>query len=132
MKKRSSKEILKSCSNIYIILSIIILVFAVIINFVPAVRNEVMNLVSSNDEMLEFNIQLIVNIFIYLWYFWLARRVVNGKSNGTFYMVLLILGVVSSLSSAIILKSTAALKSIDFIIDLVVLYFLLKFRKENK
>ena len=32
---------------------------------------------------------------IYLWYFWLLRRVASGKSKGTFVMVLLFLSVVS-------------------------------------
>ena len=81
--------------------------------------------------MLTLNITAGVVVLINLWYFWLCRRVANGKSKGTLYMILLILGVVSSLVTFFTTKGAGRALSFDAIVDLLGLYFLMQVRKEK-
>lgn len=59
--------------------------------------------------------------------FWLLRRFVNDKSKSTFYMVLLILGVVGNLIS---LFKNSRLSIVNLILAVVILYFVLGARKK--
>ena len=85
-----------------------------------------------NDGMLTLNITAGVVVLINLWYFWLCRRVANGKSKGTLYMILLILGVVSSLVTFFTTKGAGRALSFDAIVDLLGLYFLMQVKNEKK
>ena len=83
------------------------------------------------DGMLAFNISAGVVVLLNLWYFWLCNRVVNGKSEGTLYMILLILGVVGSLVTFFTTKGAGRALSFDAVVDIIGLYFLLQAKKEN-
>jgi len=76
------------------------------------------------------NIAAGISTILYLWYFWLARRVADGKSRGTLYMLLLILGIVGAVVSAWTQKGFAFL-SLDCIADICGLYYLCQVRKED-
>ena len=131
MSKKSPKENLKSLSWIYIILVVIYTVVAIVCNFVPSVSNILKDYYGSNDIILALNVSVVVNILTYLWYFWLARRVADGKSKGTLYMVLLILGLVGQIVSVIMARSLAVISAVDFIADAMGLYYLCKIKSED-
>ena len=126
MSKSSANENLKSFSWIYIIVSIFYVVGTIICNFMPELKNSF-----TNDIMLSLNITAGFVVVLNLWYFWLCRRVADGKSEGNLYMVLLILGIVGSLVSFFTTKGSGRALSFDAVIDVCGLYFLMQARKEK-
>ena len=132
MNKRSPKENLKSFSIIYIIVSIFYVVAAIICNCMPELSNAVAEAFAQNgiDGMMMFNISAGVVVVLNLWYFWLCRRVANGKSEGTFYMILLILGVVGSLVTFFTTKGAGRALTFDAVVDICGLYFLIQSKKK--
>ena len=130
MSKRSASENLKSFSWIYIIISIFYVVGTIICNFMPELKNGLTKGLG-NDAMLTFNVSAGVVVVFNLWYFWLCRRVADGKSEGNLYMVLLILGVIGSLITFFTTKGVAKALSFDAVVDICGLYFLMQARKEK-
>ena len=130
MSKRSASENLKSFSWIYIVVSIFYVVVTIICNVLPELKNGITEGLG-NDAMLTLNITAGVVIVLNLWYFWLCRRVADGKSEGNMYMVLLILGIVGSLVTFFTTKGAGRALSFDAVIDLCGLYFLMQARKEK-
>ena len=130
MSKRSASENLKSFSWIYIIVSIFYVVGTIICNVMPELKNGLTEGLG-NDAMLTLNTTAVAVVVINLWYFWLCRRVADGKSQGNLYMVLLILGIVGSLVSFFTTKGAGRALSFDAVIDLCGLYFLMQARKEK-
>jgi hypothetical protein len=130
MSKRSASENLKSFSWIYIIVSIFYVVGTIICNVMPELKNGLTEGLG-NDAMLSLNITAGVVVILNLWYFWLCRRVADGKSEGNLYMVLLILGIVGSLVSFFTTKGAGKALSFDAVVDLCGLYFLMQARKEK-
>ena len=130
MSNRSASENLKSFSWIYIIVSICYLVGIIICNVMPELKDGLTEGLG-NDAMLTLNITAGVVVVLNLWYFWLCRRVADGKSEGNLYMVLLILGIVGSLVSFFTTKGVGRALSFDAVIDLCGLYFLMQARKEK-
>ena len=131
MNKRTPRETLKSFSWIYIIVSIVYVAATVICNVMPELKNGLTDQLGK-DGMLTLNITAGVIVVLNLWYFWLCRRVADGKSEGTLYMVLLILGIVSSLVTFFTTKGAGRALSFDAIIDLIGLYFLMQVKNEKK
>ena len=129
MSKRTPRENLKSFSWIYIIVSILYIVAIVICNLMPGLKDSI-NEGLGKDGMLSLNIAAGVVVVLNLWYFWLCRRVANRKSEGTLYMILLILGIVGSIVSFFINKGARAL-TFDAIIDVIGLYYLMQARKQK-
>lgn len=130
MSKKSASENLKSFSWIYIVVSIFYVVGTIICNVMPELKNGLTEGLG-NDAMLSLNITAGVVVVFNLWYFWLCRRVADGKSEGTLYMVLLILGIICSLIQFFTTKSVGRALSFDAIVDLCGLYFLIQARKEK-
>lgn len=130
MSKRSPSENLKSFSIIYIILIVVYIIGALLCNFVPEVANLFKGSAESKDVLLAINIGTVGSCIFCLWYFWLARRVADGKSEGTLYMVLLVLSIVSGLVNAFMQKGFSFL-TLDVIVDILGLYYLLQVRKEK-
>ena len=130
MSKRSASENLKSFSWIYIIVSIFYVVGIIICNVMPELKNGLTEGLG-NDAMLTLNITAGVVVVFNLWYFWLCRRVADGKSKGDLYMGLLIIGVIGSLITFFTTKGVGRALSFDAIIDLCGLYFLMQARKEK-
>ena len=130
MSKRTPRENLKSFSWIYIIVSIAYVVGIIICNVMPELKDGI-NEGLGKHGMLSLNIAAVVVVVLNLWYFWLCRRVAAGKSEGTLYMILLILGVVSSLVTFFTTKGIGRALSFDAIIDLCGLYFLMQVKKEK-
>ena len=129
MSKRTPRENLKSFSWIYIIVSVIYVVAIVICNLMPELKDSITKGLG-DDAMLSLNIAAGVVVVLNLWYFWLCRRVANRKSEGTLYMVLLILGIVGSIVSFFTNKGARAL-TFDAIVDFIGLYYLLQARKQK-
>lgn len=129
MKKRTPRENLKSFSWIYIIVSIVYVVGIVICNLMPELKDNIIKGLGK-DGMLSLNVAAGVVVAFNLWYFWLCRRVANRKSEGTLYMILLILGIVGSLVSFFVNKGARAL-TFDAIIDFIGLYYLMQVKKEK-
>ena len=130
MKKRNARENLKSFSWIYIIVSIIYIIAIVTCNLMPELKDGITKGLGK-DGMLKLNITAGIVVVLNLWYFWLCRRVANRKSEGTFYMILLILGIVGSIVSFITNKGARSL-SFDAFVDIIGLYYLMQVRKEKK
>ena len=130
MSKRSPSENLKSFSIIYIILIVVYIIGALLCNFVPEAANLFKGSAESKDVLLAINIGTVGSCIFCLWYFWLARRVADGKSEGTLYMVLLVLSIVSGLVNAFMQKGFSLL-TLDVIVDILGLYYLLQVRKEK-
>ena len=130
MSKRSARNNLKSFSWIYIIVSIFYVAGTIICNLIPELKNGLIEGLG-NDAMLTFNIAAGVVVVFNLWYFWLCRRVANGKSEGNLYMILLILGIVGSIVSFFTTKGAGRALSFDAIVDICGLYFLMQARKEK-
>ena len=128
MKKRTPKETLKSFSWIYVIVSVFYLVGIIICNVMPELSDKLVEGLGKN-AMLKLNITAGVVIALNLWYFWLARRVADDKSNGTLYMVLLILGIVGSIVAFFTSGNTGSALSFDAVIDMCGLYFLYQIKK---
>ena len=133
MRKRTPKENLKSYSLVYIIVAIIYVIGAIVCNFMPELSKNVAQAFARDglDGMLVFNISAGRVVLIDLWFFWLCRRVANGKSNGTLYMILLVLSIAGSLVSFFTTKGAASALSFDAVIDICGLYFLIKAKKDN-
>ena len=133
MNKRSPKENLKSFSIIYIIVSAFYVISAIICNCMPELSKPIAEAFARDgiNGMMMFNISSGVVVLLNLWYFWLCRRVANGKSEGKLYMILLILGVVSSLVSFFTTKGAGSALSFDAVIDICGLYFLMQSKKDN-
>ena len=131
MKKKSPKQVLKEFGWIYIFFFVVAIVFAIITLSIKELPKEAADVVPKDLDISPRN--YIASYFaiaglLELWYFWLIRRFVSGKSKGTFFMVLLIIGVVGS---AITLITNPGSSTINLVFDAVVLYFLLKARKED-
>ena len=130
MSKRSASENLKSFSWIYIVVSILYIAGTIIFNVIPELKNSITQGLG-NDAMLTLNIAAGIVVVLNLWYFWLCRRVADGKSEGNLYMVLLILGVIGSLVTFFTTKGAGKALSFDAVVDLCGLYFLMQARKEK-
>ena len=128
-KKKSSRGILKEFSWIYVILAVAYIVAFLLCLAVPQIADKLKEGLG-NDIMIGLGATAVVSAIFYLWYFWLARRVADGKSNGTFYMILLLLGIGGSVVNMLTTKG-ATLLNIDTIVDIIGLYFLLQVRKED-
>ena len=99
----------------------------------PELTNGLEESLGGNEEMVKFGIAAGVVIVLNLWYFWLARRVADKKSDGTLYGVLLILGIVSAIATFFTTKtSVTGLLSLDFIVDTMGLYYLAQVRKGER
>ncbi|MBQ9014308.1 MAG: hypothetical protein IJ094_12305 [Bacilli bacterium] len=127
----NKKETLKSFSIIYIIVSIFYVVGTIICNFMPELKDNIVQGLGKHG-MLSLNIAAGVVVAFNLWYFWLCRRVADGKSEGTLYMILLILGIVSSIVTFFTTKGAGRALTFDAIIDFFGLYFLMQVKKEGK
>ena len=130
MNKRTARENLKSFSWIYIIVSIFYVVGIIICNVMPELKDGITDGLGQ-DGMLTLNITAGVVVVFNLWYFWLCRRVADRKSEGTLYMILLILGVASSLVTFFTTKGVGRALSFDAIVDICGLYFLMQSKKEK-
>ncbi len=130
MNKKSPLENLKSFSWIYIIVSILYIGAIIICNFMPELKDGLTEGLGK-DGMLSLNIAAGVYVALNLWYFWLCRRVADRKSEGTLYMILLVLGIVSSIVTFFTTKGAGRALSFDAIIDMCGLYFLMQAKKEK-
>ena len=130
MKKKTSRKTLKSFSWIYIVVSIFYVVGVIICNVMPELRDGITEGLGK-DGMLSLNVSAGLTVVLNLWYFWLCRRAADGKSKGTLYMILLILGVVSSLVTFFTTKGAGRALGFDAIVDLCGLYYLMQVRKEK-
>ena len=130
MNKGTAHETLKSFSWVYIIASILYVIAIIICNVMPELKNGITEGLGK-DGMLTLNITAGVVVVINLWYFWLCRRVADRKSQGTLYMILLILGIVGSLVTFFTTKSVGIATSLDTVIDICGLCFLMRAKKEK-
>ena len=128
-KKKPARGILKEFSWIYVILAVGYIAAFLLCLVIPEIADKLKDNLG-NDIMIGLGATAIASAIIYLWYFWLAGRVADGKSNGTFYMVLLLLGIGGSVVNMLTTKG-ATLLNIDTIVDIIGLYFLLQVRKED-
>ncbi len=130
MNKKSPRETLKSFSWIYIVVSIFYVVGIIICNVMPELKDSITEGLGK-DGMLNLNITAGVVVAFNLWYFWLCRRVADRKSEGTLYMILLLLGVIGSLVTFFTTKGAGKALTFDAVVDICGLYFLMQVKKEK-
>lgn len=128
-KKKSARDILKEFSWFYVVLAVAYIIAFLLCLVVPDIADKLKE-GFGNDIMIGLGATAVVSAIFYLWYFWLARRVADGKSNGTFYMILLFIGIGGSVVNMLTTKG-ATMLNIETIADIIGLYFLLQVRKEN-
>lgn len=128
-KKKSARGLLKEFSWIYVVLAVAYIGSFLLCLAIPEIADKLKDGLG-NDIMKELGATAVVSAILYLWYFWLARRVADGKSNGTFYMILLFLGIGGSVVNMLTTKG-ATMLNIETIADIVGLYFLFQVRKED-
>jgi hypothetical protein len=131
LKKKTPRQTLKSLSWTYIILAVIGVIFAIVFALIPNINEIIKEHIDVENPLLYCEVTIIVNILIYVWYFYLSRRLADGKSKGYLYIVLLLLGVAGGIIG-FTNGATKAISSIDFIIAVVALYFIYKIKKEDK
>ena len=129
MAKKTPRENLKSFSIIYLILAAFYIVATILCLAIPDIANGLKSNFG-NEIIIIFITGAAVSTFFHIWYFVLARRVASGKSKGTLYMILLIIGIVGSVVSAFVSKGISFL-NLNTIVNLCGLYFLHQVRKEN-
>ena len=128
-KKKSAKDLLREFSWFYVVLAVAYVGAFLLCLCVPTITDKLKEALG-NDAMIELGATAIVSAIFYLWYFWLARRVADGKSNGTFYMILLFLGIAGSAVNMLTTKG-ATMLNMETIADIIGLYFLYQVRKED-
>ena len=135
MKRKSNKKVFKEMRWVYFIYAAIALIFFVLVLCLPSISEafeKAMSNVSINIGNISVKTYLLICLGISavfdLWYFYLITRCANGKSKGTFLLVLLVLGVVSGVINMITTKNYY---DIAFVIDAVTLFYLVQSRKEN-
>lgn len=130
MKRKSNKKILKGFSWLYIIAIVFLAVLAVVVLCVPEVTDAVKTGVPKGIDKKTFLLTTIcISALIELWYFWLLRRYISGKSKGTLYMVLLILSVIGGVIN---IFTQPGASTFSLVINVVILYFLIKSKNEDK
>lgn len=128
-KKKSAKALLKEFSWFYVVLAVAYIGSFLLCLAIPEIADKLKDGLGS-DIMKELGATAVVSAILYLWYFWLARRVADGKSNGTFYMILLFLGIGGSVVNMLTTKG-ATMLNIETIADIIGLYFLFQVKKED-
>lgn len=135
LKKKSSREIVKSFSWIYLILAIITLLIVAACLLIPGLQEAVNKAaieakLGIENPMMIFEVVLGIQACIYLIYFYLTRKVGSGESNGTVLMVLLIISVACALPK-IIVSPTKVSGFFETSVNIALLYFLFQVRKEK-
>lgn len=128
-KKKSARGLLKEFSWFYVVLAVAYIGSFLLCLAIPEIADKLKDGLG-NDIMKELGATAVVSAILYLWYFWLARRVADGKSNGTFYMILLFLGIGGSVVNMLTTKG-ATMLNIETIADIIGLYFLFQVKKED-
>lgn len=128
MSKKTARENLKSFSWIYIVLIVLYIGATILCFAVPDIANQ-LKANFGNEIVITFCSGTAVSVVFCLLYFWLCRRVAEGKSQGTVYMILLILGIIGGIATAVAQKGFTVL-SLEVIVDLIGLYYVIQARKE--
>ena len=130
MMRKSSKQVIKEFGWIYIFFAAMAAICAILVLLIPSISEAFKPYINDDiDTKLYLEIVLIVNMLIELWYLWLSRRFVSGKSRGTFYMILLIIGVIGNLYSLIFVNKN--MSTMNLVLDAVALFFVLSARKQQ-
>ena len=130
-----SRKALKTYSLIYIILAVLTGILIIISFAIPDVSNNLIKSKMNNSDLhgLQPNVILAVDyvteILVYLWVFWLLRRVTSGKSKGTFVMILLILSIILNVINLFQAYNISTMISI--LIDSYVIFLIYRIRKEQ-
>ena len=131
MQKIEPKVVLRGLSWVYILFVVSAVVLAVFFGFAPNVPDSFASLAPKGSEMdlrLFIINLLIVGAILNIWYLWLLKRFVDGKSNGGFYILLLIFGAAFNLVSVIKFGSLAYL--LNAILDMIIISIMLMAKKE--
>ncbi len=132
----TARKLLKYISWIYIVLGVIAVVSAIPV--MMSVKDTVAYLEASSpgitfvgyDPRLILGISVGMEFLIYLWISSMIRKVANGRSKGTFLIVLTILSIIGSgfgLMAGLDLSS-----AISLILDIVLLVLVIRVRSENQ
>ena len=129
MKLQGPKKILKGISYAYLVLAFLGILFGVIIAFIPQFVEKMNEIAGNEYTFVAFEISLGISIIFDLWNYWLTKRIVNNKRNGTFYMILLIITITDNII-AFITNPTQLFKSFDFVFDILSLICIIKLKSE--
>ena len=130
MKMKEPKQILKGVSYAYLAMAILGTILAVATAAVPQVASKLTEITGNEFAIVAFEILIAIGVLSDLWNFWLGKRVVDGKSRGTFYLILLVITAIGNIIT-MITNPSQLFKSVDCVLDIIALVCLIKIRKEN-
>ena len=131
VKKKSPRKSLKALSWTYMILAVLTLILGIVIALIPDVKDVMSKYIKGDNPLLYFETVLIVDALVDVWYFWLARRFADGKSNGTLLTILLALSLFGECYN-MFAGPTKGGATFTLILDAVALYFVTKIKGEDK
>ena len=131
LKKKSPRQSLKSLSWTYMIFAVLTIILGIVIALIPNVQDVMSEYIKEENPLLVFETALIVGALLDFWYFWLARRFADGKSNGTLFTILLALSIFGECYK-MFAGPTKGGATFTLILDVVALYFVNKIKKESK
>lgn len=122
MRKRTPRENLKKLSDLYIGLAVLNICAIILFNAIPRIKTILSDITY---------IDLALSLILHLLHFWLAKRVVDGKSNGTLFMIILIIEIILILA-AILFDEGTRTSSVGILLASYGLYCVYELRKENQ
>ncbi|MBR3249120.1 MAG: hypothetical protein IKF83_00275 [Clostridia bacterium] len=124
-----AKSWLKGMSWLYMIYAILGIVFMLI----SISSNEAMQAIAGQtngiDPKIFVGVTAVTSALVYLWFWWLIRRIINDKSKGTLLMVLLILGLVGAIVGFFVNQRVTGI--VDLILDVITLIAIYKVRSQE-
>lgn len=130
LKKKSPRESLKALSWTFLILAALTLILGIVIALIPNVKDVMSEYVKEDNPLLVFETTLVVSALVDVWYFWLARRFADGKSNGILLTVLLALSLFGECYK-MFAGPSHGVATFTLILDAVALYFITKIKSEK-
>ena len=133
MNEKNKK--LKNVSLIYLVLSFFTLILVGANFLFPSVAEKLMSTKYSDinfgtEPTIALAYIYVFEALVYLWYSWLIRRIIKGKSTGIFLMIILILGIISSFIDQFNSFNVSTL--IGIFIDAYTFQLIFMIREENK
>ena len=133
--KEEAKKLLNYFSYLYLALGAITIIFGIICLISPDFTQSLINTKFSSIDFKEYKpavilfVGYLIECLVYLWQYWLIRRLVTGKTKGTFLFVLLIVSIVIAIFN--LFSSFDISMLLGLLVDLNVLQLVYKVRQQK-
>ena len=136
MSKKSKKTIFKEMRWEYMVFAVIASILGILIVAVPSIMEtinkavpDLSNSLGGVDVKNYILVSLVFSALVDLLYFYLITRCADGKSKGTFLLILLVLRVLTAIVAVFTTKTSI---SLDAMMDAVTLFYFIRFKNESK